>query len=91
MADKNDEIQKLVDEIEKRHGKSIQQLIEEREKRVNDAIALREPDRVPVTLGTGVFADYRGVDLVVPGSVVVGGGYGCVGRTCLYSDGNTVY
>ncbi|MFC1900133.1 uroporphyrinogen decarboxylase family protein [Chloroflexota bacterium] len=56
MADKNDEIQKQVDEIEKRHGKSIKQLIAEREKRVNDAIALREPDRVPVTLGTGVFA-----------------------------------
>lgn len=46
----------LVDEIEKRHGKSIQQLVEEREKRVKDAIELREPDRVPVMLGTGVFA-----------------------------------
>jgi hypothetical protein len=56
MALKTDKTQKLVDEIEKRHSKSIQQLIEEREKRVNDAIALREPDRVPVMLGTGVFA-----------------------------------
>ena len=56
MAQDTDNTQKLVNEIEKRHGKSIQQLIDEREKRVTDAIELREPDRVPVTLGTGVFA-----------------------------------
>ncbi len=51
-----DDTQKLIDEIEKKHGKSIQQLIEEREKRVKDAIELREPDRVPVAVGMGVFA-----------------------------------
>jgi len=56
MAADTDNTQKLINEIEKKHGKSIQQLIEEREKRVKDAIELREPDRVPVTLGTGVFA-----------------------------------
>ena len=47
---------KLRAEIEKKHGKSIEQLYQEREKRVRDAIELRQPDRVPVTVGTGVFA-----------------------------------
>jgi len=56
MSADTDNTQKLVDEIEKKHGKSIQQLVEEKEKRIKDAIELREPDRVPVTLGTGVFA-----------------------------------
>ena len=56
MAQDTDNTRKLINVIEKRHGKSIQQLIDEREKRVKDAIELREPDRVPVTLGTGVFA-----------------------------------
>ena len=49
-------IKKLREEIEKKHGKTADQLREEREKRVNDAIELREPDRVPVTIQTGVFA-----------------------------------
>ena len=56
MTQDTDNIRKIIDEIEKKHGKSIQQLVDEREKRVKDAIELREPDRVPVTLGTGVFA-----------------------------------
>jgi hypothetical protein len=56
MVSKMDNTQNLIDKIEKKHGKSIMQLIEEREKRVKDAIELREPDRVPVMLGTGVFA-----------------------------------
>ncbi len=56
MVADRDKTQRLVDEIEKKHGKSIQQLVEEREKRVKDAIELREPDRVPVMIGTGVFA-----------------------------------
>lgn len=47
---------RLKDEIEKKHGKPVEQLRQEREKRVNDAMALKVPDRVPVTLGTGVFA-----------------------------------
>jgi hypothetical protein len=52
------------DEIESRHGKSAEQLLEEREKRVDDAIGLRVPDRVPVTIQTGVFsARYAGIPL----------------------------
>jgi hypothetical protein len=42
------EIQKLRDEIEKKHGKTPEQLFEEREKRVRDTIALKQPDQVPV-------------------------------------------
>jgi hypothetical protein len=56
MTSKTDNTQELIDKIEKKHGKSIKELIEEREKRVKDAVELREPGRVPVTLGTGVFA-----------------------------------
>ena len=48
--------QRLIAEIEKKHGKTVDQLREEREKRVSDAIELRVPDRVPVNVGTGVFA-----------------------------------
>ncbi|MBI2850750.1 MAG: hypothetical protein HYX80_06885 [Chloroflexi bacterium] len=47
---------KLIAEIEKKHCKTVAQLREEREKRVEDAIELRVPDRVPVTVQTGVFA-----------------------------------
>ena len=47
---------RLKEEIEKKHGKPVEQLYEEREKRVRDAIELRVPDRVPVTINTGVFA-----------------------------------
>jgi hypothetical protein len=47
---------RLKEEIEKKHGKSVEQLLDEREKRVRDAIELRVPDRVPVTIQTGVFA-----------------------------------
>jgi len=43
-------------EIEKKHGKTPEQLFAEREKRVIDAVELRESDRVPLTLGEGVFA-----------------------------------
>lgn len=50
------EDQKLKAEIEKKHGKTVEQLRIERDKRVTDAIELRVPDRVPVTVGTGVFA-----------------------------------
>ena len=38
--------------------KSPEKLFEEREKRVNDAIQLREPDRVPVMCLTGFFPAY---------------------------------
>jgi hypothetical protein len=46
----------LISRIEGKHGKSVAELRREREQRVKDAIALREPDRVPVTLNAGVFA-----------------------------------
>jgi hypothetical protein len=55
-------LRKLRQEIEKKHGKTVEELHEEREKRVNDAIELRVPDRVPVTIQTGVFAArYAGI------------------------------
>ena len=41
-------LQALRQEIERRTGKTPEQLYEEREKRVNDAIELKEPDRVPL-------------------------------------------
>jgi len=55
--DKSREQEKrLREEIEKRHGKTVEELYEERQKRYRDAVELREPDRVPVTLSAGVFA-----------------------------------
>ena len=55
-------LRKLRQEIEKKNGKTVEELHEEREKRVNDAIELRVPDRVPVTIQTGVFAArYAGI------------------------------
>ncbi len=56
MTQNPDETQKLVDEIEKRHGKTIEEIVTEREKRVRDALELKVPDRVPVTVQTGAFA-----------------------------------
>ena len=56
MTQNPDETQKLVDEIEKRHGKTIEEIVSEREKRVKDALELKVPDRVPVTVMTGAFA-----------------------------------
>ena len=44
------EQQILKEEIEKRTGKSTEQLYEEREKRVRDAIEIKEPDRIPLTI-----------------------------------------
>lgn len=41
---------KLREEIEKRHGKTLEQLYEEREKRARDAINLKVPDRVPLVI-----------------------------------------
>lgn len=48
--------QKLKAQIEKKHGKTVEEIYAEREKRVRDAIELRVPDRVPVTVFTGTFA-----------------------------------
>jgi hypothetical protein len=52
----SEEDQKLVEQIEKKHRKSVEELYEERVRRIRDAIELRVPDRVPVVMGTGVFA-----------------------------------
>jgi hypothetical protein len=59
-----EKIQRLRDDIEKKHGKTVDQLRNEREKRINDAIMLRLPDRVPVSIQTGVFAcRYAGIPI----------------------------
>jgi len=44
------ELQDIREQIERKTGKTTEQLYEEREKRVRDAIELREPDRVPLSL-----------------------------------------
>ena len=65
-ADFEKEEKQIRAEIEKKHGKTPEQLFVEREKRVTDAVELREPDRVPVTLGEGVFAArYAGLPVSV--------------------------
>ena len=50
------EDQKLIDTIQKKHGKSIEELRQEREKRIWDAVELKVPDRVPVIFGGTFFA-----------------------------------
>jgi hypothetical protein len=44
------EQKRIKDEIEHRHGKTTAQLYQERERRATDAIELRTPDRVPLSL-----------------------------------------
>src|SRR3990172_619797 len=57
-----EDVTRLREQIEQRTGKSPDQLYEEREQRLRDAIALKEPDRVPVVMGGGYFAArYAGV------------------------------
>jgi hypothetical protein len=51
-----EKVKKLREEIERKHGKTVEELYEERQRRFRDAMELREPDRVPVTLATGIFA-----------------------------------
>jgi uroporphyrinogen-III decarboxylase len=43
-----EEEKKLKEEIEKRHGKTVEELYQERERRIFDAMQLKVPDRVPV-------------------------------------------
>ncbi|MFC2039132.1 hypothetical protein ACFLUG_05120 [Chloroflexota bacterium] len=55
MADKDaelyqDEQKRIKEEIENKHGKSTEQLFAEREKRARDAIELKVPDRIPLTV-----------------------------------------
>ncbi len=60
----DEKIRSLRDGIEKKHGKTVDQLRNERAKRINDVIALKTPDRAPVTIQTGVFAcRYAGIPL----------------------------
>jgi hypothetical protein len=57
-------VRRLRGQIEKKHGKTVDQLWLERDKRINDTIRLKVPDRVPVTIQTGVFAcKYAGIQL----------------------------
>jgi hypothetical protein len=59
-----DKIQQLKGEVERKHGKTTDRLRTEREERIYGAITLETPDRVPVTMQTGVFAcRYAGVPL----------------------------
>ena len=55
MTDENiqayqQEQKRIKAEIEKKHGKTTEQLYAERETRARDAIALKEPDRVPLSI-----------------------------------------
>ncbi|MFC2014643.1 uroporphyrinogen decarboxylase family protein [Chloroflexota bacterium] len=50
------ENQKFKEEIEKKHGKSIEQIYQEREKRLYDTLQMKVPDRVPVIFGGTFFA-----------------------------------
>ncbi len=52
----------LREQIEKRHDKTVEQLYQERDKRVNDAVELKIPDRIPFQLFAGYFpAKYTGI------------------------------
>jgi uroporphyrinogen-III decarboxylase len=56
------EDQRLVDAIQKKHGKSAEEIRRDREKRLWDAVELRVPDRVPVIFGGTFFAcKYAGI------------------------------
>ena len=57
-------VQRWKETIERKQGKTVEQLRLERKKRLYDAATLKIPDRVPVTIGTGVFAcRYIGIPL----------------------------
>ncbi len=50
---------KLKEDVERKNGKTLAQLYDEKERRIADASQLKMPDRVPVTIQTGVFAAKR--------------------------------
>ena len=55
MADKDQELyyeeqKRIKAEIERKYGKTTEQIYEEREKRARDAIELKEPDRIPLSI-----------------------------------------
>ncbi|MFC2015191.1 uroporphyrinogen decarboxylase family protein, partial [Chloroflexota bacterium] len=55
-------LKKLKEDIEKKTGKSTEQLYKEKRKRLWDAIELKQPDKVPVVLGSTYFpAKYAGI------------------------------
>jgi len=49
-------VKRLREEIEKKHGKTPEELYQEREKRLYDAVQMKVPDRVPVIFGGTFFA-----------------------------------
>ncbi|UCD08488.1 MAG: hypothetical protein JSU79_09025 [Dehalococcoidales bacterium] len=51
-----EKINRYRDEIEQKHGKSIDQLYAEKQKRLYEAVTLGTPDRIPVGIQTGVFS-----------------------------------
>jgi hypothetical protein len=55
-------LKKLKGEIEKRNKKPVEELYKEKQKRLWDAIDMKEPDRVPLILGSTYFpAKYAGI------------------------------
>ncbi|MBN2240728.1 MAG: hypothetical protein JW712_13215 [Dehalococcoidales bacterium] len=57
-----EEEKRIVDNIEKKYGKSVQELYADRERRIKDAIEHRESDKVPVSLRYVYFpANYLGL------------------------------
>ena len=57
-----DDIIRLREQIEEKSGKTPEQLYKEREKRLQDAMELKQPDRIPMHLMLGYFiADIGGI------------------------------
>lgn len=54
--DRQERIERLKDQVEKKHGKPAEELYKEREQRLYDAVQLKVPDRVPVIFGGTFFA-----------------------------------
>jgi len=48
-------LKKLQGQIEKKNHKSVEQLFKEKQKRLWDAMTMKEPDRVPIVLGSTFF------------------------------------
>lgn len=55
-GNQRENIKRLREEIEKKHGKTPEELYQEREKRLYDAVQMKVPDRVPVIFGGTFFA-----------------------------------
>jgi hypothetical protein len=59
------EQQRIKAEIELKYGKSTEQIYREREQRARDAIELREPDRIPLSVNADP-ANYTGISAPRP-------------------------